>query len=242
MLLLAHRGASADAPENTLEAFSEAVRQGADGVELDAMVCGSGEVVVCHDEHLERLAGLPWEVRRTPWWKLQRADVGSRLGFAPARIPLLTEVLQLLPSHLLVNIELKCERVEDDGLSVKVARLVEERGLQERVVVSSFNALCLLRLAAAAPALRRGFLIDPDKPWWPQAWGLAPLVSTHSVHPYAEACTPARMRVWRGAGLQVAAWTVDEPQEAARLRALGVRYLITNRPGALREGLARAGA
>jgi glycerophosphoryl diester phosphodiesterase len=239
MLLLAHRGASADAPENTREAFREAVCQGADGVELDAMVCGSGEVVVCHDERLERLAGLPWEVRRTPWWKLQRADVGSRLGFAPARIPLLGEVLELLPAPLLVNIELKCERLDDDGLAVKVARLVEERGLQSRIVVSSFNALCLLRLAAAAPALRRGFLIDPDKPWWPQAWGLAPLLSTHSVHPCAEACTPARMAVWRSAGLQVAAWTVDAPEEGARLQALGVRYLITNRPGAMRAGLQR---
>jgi glycerophosphoryl diester phosphodiesterase len=237
MLLLAHRGASADAPENTLDAFAEAVRQGADGVELDAMVCGSGEVVVCHDERLDRLAGLPWEVRRTPYWKLRRADVGSRLGFAPARIPLLTEVLELLPERMLVNIELKCERVEDDGLSVTVARLVEERSLQARIVVSSFNALCLVRLAAAAPALRRGFLIDPDKPWWPQAWGLVPLTSTYSVHPFAEACTPARMRVWAGAGLQVAAWTVDDPAEGARLQALGVRYLITNRPGAMRAGL-----
>ena len=224
MLLLAHRGASADAPENTLDAFSEAVRQGADGVELDAMVCGSGEVVVCHDERLERLAHLPWEVRRTPYWKLRRADVGSALGFAPARIPLLTEVLELLPAHLLVNIELKCDRVEDDGLSVKVAQLVEERGLQERVVVSSFNALCLVRLAAAAPALRRGFLIDPDKPWAPQA------------------CAKGHMATWRAAGLEVAAWTVDAPEEGARLEALGVRYLITNRPGAMRAGLRAAAA
>lgn len=239
MLLLAHRGASADAPENTLEAFAEAVRQGADGVELDAMVCGSGEVVVCHDERLDRLARLPWEVRRTPYWKLRRADVGSPLGFAPARIPLLTEVLEALPPHMLVNIELKCDRVEDDGLSVKVARLVEERALQERVIVSSFNALCLVRLAAAAPALRRGFLIDPDKPWVPQAWALAPLTSTHSVHPHASACTPGRMGTWREAGLQVAAWTVDAPEEGARLEALGVRYLITNRPGAMRAGLAQ---
>lgn len=237
MLLLAHRGASADAPENTLEAFAEAARQGADGVELDAMVCGSGEVVVCHDERLERLARLPWEVRRTPWWKLRRADVGSPLGFAPARIPRLTEVLEALPAHLLVNIELKCDRVEDDGLSAKVAQLVEARGLQERALISSFNALCLVRLAAAAPALRRGFLIDPDRAWAPQAWALAPLTSTHSVHPHASACTPARMRTWREAGLQVAAWTVDAPREGARLEALGVRYLITNRPGAMRAGL-----
>src|SRR5688500_1633697 len=107
MLLLAHRGASKDAPENTLEAFEEGVRQGADGVELDAMVCGSGEVVVCHDERLNRLARRDLEVRTTAYWKLRTLDVGSPLGFKPARIPLLAEVLRSLPAHFLINIELK---------------------------------------------------------------------------------------------------------------------------------------
>ncbi|NNB91372.1 glycerophosphodiester phosphodiesterase [Corallococcus exiguus] len=237
MLLLAHRGASADAPENTLEAFAEAVRQGADGVELDAMVCGSGEVVVCHDERLDRLAGQPWEVRSTPWWKLSRADVGTPLGFAPARIPLLEEVLDALPEHFLFNIELKCDRFDDGGLAAGVARLLRERDLAGRVVVSSFNPLCLFRLAAVAPTLRRGFLIDPDKPWALQAYALSPLVSSHSVHPFHEACTPERVAAWNDAGLRVAAWTVDDPRRARELRDLGVSYLITNRPGRVREAL-----
>ncbi|WP_375761300.1 glycerophosphodiester phosphodiesterase [Corallococcus exercitus] len=237
MLLLAHRGASADAPENTLEAFTEAVRQGADGVELDAMVCGSGEVVVCHDERLDRLAGQPWEVRTTPWWKLSRADVGTPLGFAPARIPLLEEVLDALPEHFLVNIELKCDRFDDGGLAAGVARLLGDRDLAGRVVVSSFNPLSLFRLAAVAPGLRRGFLIDPDKPWALQAYALSPLVSSHSVHPFHEACTPERVAAWKDAGLRVAAWTVDDPQRARVLRDLGVSYLITNRPGRVREAL-----
>lgn len=239
MLLLAHRGASADAPENTLESFAEAVRQGADGVELDAMVCGSGEVVVCHDERLDRLARLPWEVRTTAWWKLQQADVGTPLGFAPARIPLLEEVLDALPAHFLVNIELKCRSIHDGGLSRKVAELVTRRGLAERVVISSFNALCLFRVAAVAPSLRRGLLIHPDKPWGPQAYALSPLVSSHSVHPHHEACTPERMAAWISAGLRVAAWTVDAPERARELEALGVSYLITNRPGELRQALRR---
>ncbi|WP_434299306.1 glycerophosphodiester phosphodiesterase [Corallococcus exiguus] len=237
MLLLAHRGASADAPENTLEAFAEAVRQGADGVELDAMVCGSGEVVVCHDERLDRLAGQPWEVRSTPWWKLSRADVGTPLGFAPARIPLLEEVLDALPEHFLVNIELKCDRFDDGGLAAGVARLLRERDLAGRVVVSSFNPLCLFRLAAVAPTLRRGLLIDPDKPWALQAYALSPLVSSHSVHPFHEACTLERVAAWNDAGLRVAAWTVDDPRRARELRDLGVSYLITNRPGRVREAL-----
>jgi glycerophosphoryl diester phosphodiesterase len=237
MLLLAHRGASADAPENTLAAFQEAVTQGADGVELDAMVCGSGEVVVCHDEHLERLAGLPWEVRTTSWWKLQGADVGSRLGFAPARIPLLEEVLDALPAHFLVNIELKCDHFEDGGLARKVARLVAERRMAERVILSSFNPVCLFRTAAAEPSLRRGFLIDPDKRWGPQAHGVVPLVSSHSVHPFHEQCTPERVAAWRERGLRVAAWTVDDARRAREMKEMGVSYLITNRPRALREAL-----
>ncbi|NTX00559.1 glycerophosphodiester phosphodiesterase [Myxococcus sp. CA051A] len=240
MLLLAHRGASADAPENTLEAFAEAARQGADGVELDAMVCGSGEVVVCHDERLERLARLPWEVRHTPWWKLQRADVGTSLGFAPARIPLLEDVLDALPPQLIVNIELKCDRFDDDGLSQKVADLVRRRGLAERVVVSSFNPLCLFRLLAVAPELRRGYLIDPDRRWGVHAYAVSPLVSSHSVHPYYEDCTPERVATWRAAGLRVATWTVDDAARARALEQMGVSYLITNRPGALREALRAA--
>lgn len=237
MLLLAHRGASADAPENTLAAFQEAVAQGADGVELDAMVCGSGEVVVCHDEKLDRLAGLPWEVRTTSYWKLKGADVGSRLGFAPERIPLLEEVLDALPPHFLVNIELKCDHADDGGLSRKVAELVLRRKLEERVVLSSFNPLCLFRVAAVAPSLRRGFLIDPDKRWGPQAYVVTPLVSSHSVHPYYEQCTPERVEEWRQKGLRVAVWTVDDPRRARALEEMGVSYLITNKPRFIREAL-----
>lgn len=237
MLLLGHRGASKDAPENTLEAFREAARQGADGVELDAMVCGSGEVVVCHDELLNRLAQRSWEVRTTPYWKLKTADVGAPLGFKPARIPLLEEVADALPPHFVINIELKCDRTDDDGLSEKVCALVRRMRLEERVVISSFNPLCLFRVAAKAPRLRRGFLIDPDKPFLFQRAVLTPLTANYSVHPYFAQLTAERARAWRAAGLELAVWTVDDPSEAHRLRSLGVAYCITNRPGELRAAL-----
>jgi glycerophosphoryl diester phosphodiesterase len=207
-------------------------------VELDALVCGSGEVVVCHDEQLGRLAGRPWEVRRTPYAELARLDVGSRLGFAPARIPLLEEVLEVLPSHFLVNIELKCDRVEDDGLSVKVADLVRERRLSERVLVSSFNALCLMRLAARAPELRRGFLVDPDRRFLPQDALLAPLTANYAIHPHEGQATASRVARWHARGWRVAVWTVDAPERARALASLGVDLCITNRPGALRAALA----
>lgn len=236
MLILAHRGASADFPENTLEAFEAAVAQRADGVELDVMRCSSGELVVCHDEQLERLAHRPWWVHATPWWKLKTADVGSPLGFAPARIPRLEEVFELLPVELLVNVELKCETVDDLGLTLAVGEYVEQQRLHDRVLISSFNPLCLMRLAASFPRIRRGQLIDPDKSWlMQQLW--APFTARDSTHPHYSQVTAERVEAWHAKGQQVAVWTVDDAAEARRLAALGVDGVITNRPAELRSAL-----
>jgi glycerophosphoryl diester phosphodiesterase len=238
MRLLGHRGASASAPENTLAAFDEAIRQRADGIELDVMTCGSGEVVVCHDEHLDRLAGLDWQVRWTTWARLRRVDVGSRLGFAEAHIPLLDEVLERVPrGDFLLNVELKCERMEDDGLTLKAAERVRAHGLERQVVFSSFNPLCLVRLAHAHPGLRRAFLLDPDRGLWLQEHLWASLGANFALHPHAAQVTAERVRRWHARGWEVAAWTVDAPEEAARLRDAGVDSCITNCPGMLREAL-----
>lgn len=211
--------------------------QGADGVELDVMRCSSGELVVCHDEVLTRLAGVRWEVRSTPWWKLKNADVGSALGFAPSRIPLLSEVFEALPPTAFVNVELKCDVADDRGLSAAVAAYLLSLPNPERVFVSSFNPLCLVRFARRAPGLRRGFLIDPDRAWWPQVYGWLPVVAKTSVHPHHLAITPARVNGWHERGWEVAAWTVDDLDEARSLRAMGVEWLITNRPGEVRRAL-----
>ena len=217
MLILAHRGASKDAPENTLTAFREAMAQQADGVELDAQICSTGEVVVCHDERLQRLAGVDLAVRETSLRKLQTLDVGTPLGFAPERIPLLEEVFALLPPTALVNVELKCETLDDHGLTRATVEVIRRAGAQSRVLVSSFNPLCLWRLAELAPELRRGYLIDPDRSFMLHGRVLASLVSTHSVHPYFKDCTPSRVRAWKSKGYALAVWTVDEPEEARRL-------------------------
>lgn len=237
MRILGHRGASHDFPENTLEAFAAAVAQGADGVELDVMRCGTGELVVCHDEWLDRLAGLHLEVASTSYRRLQQVDVGTRLGFAPARIPLLEQVFESLGPQVIINVELKCDDLDDRGLAVEVGKLITERGEGDRVFVSSFNPLCLIRLAKAFPTLKRGFLIDPDKSWLRQAYWWLPVTASSSVHPYFKDCTPERVNAWHQLGWQVAVWTVDDLDEARSLRAMGVDWLITNRPGDLRKRL-----
>src|SRR5260370_33065888 len=140
-----HRGASLDAPENTLASFELAARQGADGIELDAQRCASGEVVVFHDVSLGRVTGHPGLLEETPWAELRRLDAGARKDprFAGERIPLLADVLAQTPPSLLVNVELKCERPDDRGLTEAVVSLVRAAGAAERVLLSSFNPLCL---------------------------------------------------------------------------------------------------
>src|SRR5216683_2087467 len=79
------------------------------------------------------------------------------------------------------------------------------------------------------------FLVDPDRPYFVQANVLAPLVSSHSVHFFYQSCTPERVARWRNRGIEVAAWTVDDPQTSLALQQMGVRYCITNRPALIRE-------
>src|SRR3989449_3020856 len=154
-LLWAHRGASAEAPENTLAAFSLALAQDADGVELDAQRCASGEVVVVHDESLARTTGFAAPVIHASYSVVRTLDAGSWKAdrFRGERIPLLAEVLEAFPR--LVNVELKCETADDGGLTAEVVRVVRAAAAEDRVLLSSFNAACLWRARALAPRIPR---------------------------------------------------------------------------------------
>jgi len=234
MRILGHRGASADAPENTLPAFRLALAQGADGVELDARLCASGEVVVFHDETLERLAGRTGQVVQTPWSTLRTLEVVTPQGRAP--IPLLAEVLEALPRTAWVNVELKA----DSGwlrLAGRVARLLVEGGHQSHVVVSSFHPLCLLAFGARGPSVRRGYLLEPDRPAWLDSGPLALLAGRDAVHPGDADVTEEFVRLWHARGREVAVWTVDGPGRARTLASWGVDSVITNRPGVLSAAL-----
>jgi glycerophosphoryl diester phosphodiesterase len=230
-LVIAHRGASADAPENTLRAFRLARDHGADGVELDVMRCASGEVVVIHDDDLERLAGRAGEIRQLRWDELRTVDIGGG-----ERIPLLTEALEEI-GPLGVNVELKshphwARRLIDDGLPSEVGNILRHHSMIDRALVSSFDPLLLLRFRSAAPEFPTGLLFghNQSRPLR-QAW-TAPLVRPMALHPEADLVDQIALEGWRRQGYAVNAWTVDEPAELRCLYALGVDAVITNRPGA----------
>ncbi|MHB1844565.1 MAG: glycerophosphodiester phosphodiesterase [Deltaproteobacteria bacterium] len=243
--VLGHRGASAQAPENTAEAFSLALAQGADGVELDVFRCGSGELVVVHDDELSRLAGQPVQVERTPWSVLRGLDVGSWFHprFASSRLLRLEEALELLSPPALVNVELKGEGFGDAKLPAAVCRLLAGASSPERFLVSSFNPLLLVRYRAAQARLERrrrsplALLFDADE-WPPRRHAaLVPILGLSAVNPSRELCRARDVARWRARGLSVVAWTVDEPATALALQAAGIAGLITNYPAELASAL-----
>jgi glycerophosphoryl diester phosphodiesterase len=233
-LVIAHRGASAEAPENSLAAFHLARAHAADGIELDVMRCGSGEVVVFHDDDLTRLGGRPGLVRHSSFDELRTIDLGNS-----ERIPLLSEVLAELGPDLLVNIELKTaptwrERLHDDGLAIAVADLILSHGLPERALVSSFDPLLLARFRVRAPRVATGLLFAreqalPYRHGWP-AHALHPT----AMHPEAVLVDKQAVDRWHERQQLVNVWTVDDPAELRWLAALGVDGLITNRPAEAR--------
>ncbi len=240
-LVLGHRGASADAPENTLAAFRLAVEQGADGVELDVWRCGTGEVVVFHDADAMRLAGSPLRPDRATLTALRRLDVGSHRGarWHGERIPLLREALEAIPGAI-VNVELKARRDGAPRLAVAAARVLRDARAEDRVLVSSFAWPLLAAFRAAAPGVATGLLFEPSRAWRLRLALGVPVVRPRAVHPERRIATAGAIRRWSGAGLAVVVWTVDAADEVERLSATGAAAVISNVPGAARAAVRRA--
>jgi glycerophosphoryl diester phosphodiesterase len=241
-LVLGHRGASAAAPENTLAAFRLAREEGADGVELDVRRCRTGEVVVFHDADARRIAGAPLRIADASLADLRTLDAGSHRGpmFRGERIPLLAETLEALPGAF-VNVELKSQG-RDLRLAAATARVIRAVGAGGRVIVSSFDYRLLVAFRVAAPELPIGLLFERDQRWrLPTALAIR-LLRPAAVHPDRALVTAPRARRWTARGLAVNVWTVDDPDEARRLAALGATSVITNVPARIVGALRTPGA
>jgi glycerophosphoryl diester phosphodiesterase len=236
-LVLGHRGASADAPENTLASFQLAMAQGADGVELDVWRCGSGEVVVAHDEDLLRVGGTPLRIPDATLRDLRAVDVGAWKGrrWRGERLPLLEEVLEALPDAI-VNVELK-SRGRDLGLAHAAAEVIWRARAGARVVVSSFDWKLVAAFRLASPDVATGLLFDTSRAWTLRVWAGIRSLQPAAVHPDLALATDARVRAWTARGLAVNVWTVDDPAEAQRLARAGAAAVISNVPATIRRAV-----
>ncbi len=224
--VVAHRGASAELPENTIAAFRRAAEHGADAVELDVRPCASGELMVFHDDDLGRLTGQPGAIEQ---WSLA-ALRGVRVAGAH-RLPTLDEVLEeLAPTGLGINLELKTNRRTRASLPASLVRALRGHRARDQLLISSFDPVALALVRRRDPSLPVGLLfhgqlVRPLARGW-AASVLRPL----SVHPERHLVTAERMAFWRRAGWLVATWTADREAELSRLDALGVDAVITNDP------------
>lgn len=238
-LNLAHRGASHDAPPNTLAAFRLANAYGADGYELDVHLSRDGVPVVIHDFTVDATTDGSGRVSTFTLEELRRLDAGRRFApeFAGERIPTLSEVLEIAESHMVVNVELKDTGIRDSGLESAVAHVIDAHGFGARVILSSFNPFSLMRVRRQRPDLKRGLLYAPDLPLPLRHTWLRPLVNPDALHPHYAMVDASIMSWARARGYEVNVWTVDDVEDMRRLIALGVDAIITNRPNVLKTVL-----
>lgn len=227
-LIIGHRGASADAPENTLAAFALALEQNADGIEFDVQLCADGVPVIMHDDTVDRTCDGAGRVAALTLRELQRLTIAQE-----HTIPTLDELFEMLGRRALYNVELKALGVNDGGLAAAVANCIEGHGVGDRVIISSFSPFVvraarrhLIRSIPVAHLREQRLLRLVHR-----------VVRAEADHP-AHDLVDERLMIWaRRRGLRVNVWTVDDPAEARRLIRLGVNGIITNRPGALRAGI-----
>jgi len=237
----AHRGASAHAPENTLEAFQTALEQSARLIEFDVKLTADEQVVVIHDQTVDRTTNGNGKVSKLTLPEIKQLDAGSWFNekFRGEEIPTLDEVFESFGKDLYMNVELTNYASPFDGLVDRVALLVKKHGMTRRIIFSSFYPTNLIRARRQLPEACCGQLVLPGKAgWWQRIWGS--LIDVQANHPYTSDVTKASVNHAHEHGRLVHVWTVNDPVEMRRLCALGVDGFFTDDPLIAREILNKA--
>jgi glycerophosphoryl diester phosphodiesterase len=236
VLVLAHRGASVVAPENTLAAFRSAVEQGADFVELDVQESADGEVLVIHDSDLMKVGNSPMKIWEHTAAELRTVDIGSRVGpqFSGERVPTLAEALAVCKGKARVDVELKSYG-HDQKLQERVAEIVEAAGMANDCIYMSLDHTMIGRMKRLRPSWRCGVLAAKAR---------GDLTSLHADFLAVEArmATGRFVRQAHRAGQDVYVWTTNDPAWMLAAMSRGADGLITDKPDLARQVVARRAA
>lgn len=215
MIIFGHRGAPGypRQGENTITSFKRALKYGATGLEFDVRRCADGQIVVIHDDTINRTTNGRGRVSKLTYDQLRRFDA----GFGEP-VPLLTDVLDEFGGGCLLNIELKETGIADD-----VKKLVLKRGLERHVIVSSFD---WEELASAVPEIPIALLASKPRKLVPAALALR----AAAIHPQKDIVTSRLVRSAREAKLQINVWTVNDPEDMSKFRDLGADGIFTDFP------------
>jgi glycerophosphoryl diester phosphodiesterase len=252
-ILISHRGASHDAPENTLAAFRLAWEQGADGVEGDFSLTKDGKIVCLHDSTTKRTGDQDLRVSQSTLAELKQVDVGIWKGeqFRGERIPTLAEVLAVIPPGKRLFLEVKCG---PEIVPVIAQELRNASIPAEQVAIICFNAKVIAAAREQLPQHRAYWLVgfekekkenenDPQtwKPTWESVTRKLAKISASGIDSAAnlQVLSAERIQGLRDAGFEIHCYTVNNGKHAQKLQRLGVDSITTDRPAYLREFLSK---
>ncbi len=243
--VIAHRGSSAHAPENTLAAFQLALDVGADGVEFDVQLARDGVPVVIHDATLERTGLRPQRVAELTSKQLAKVDIGSWFNkkfpkrakpqFAAETVPTLTRVLDLLSDTKgLIYIELKCGDADFEPLAKAVCNVIRESHLLPQIIVKSFKLAAIPVVRFYLPDVQTAALFEPTIMDFlrrrKHILAIAREFGAHQISLHYSLVTRKLVALATEADMPVTIWTADDPKWKKRCTKLGIRALITNDP------------
>lgn len=228
----AHRGFSGRYPENTMLAFQKAVElEGCDGIEMDVHLTKDGELVIIHDEKIDRTCvnGTGY-VKDYTLGELKQFDVSFRFAgeCEPQKIPTLREYFELVKADsIITNIELKTGIFEYAGIEKKVYDMIEEFKLKDRIIISSFNHFSVMRMKELCPDMKCGFLTET---WMLDAGHYTKAAGVECLHPIFYNLTEEVVAEVKGQGIEINTWTVNEVEDIRTMIARGVTSVISNYP------------
>lgn len=231
-IVIAHRGASQVAPENTLSAMKMAIEFGADYAECDVFQTRDGEIVLFHDEEMERTTGKQGKIWDQTMADLKELEAGSWFSeeYKGEPIPTLREVIRLTKGKIKLNIEVKVPG-NSPGIAQKVVDIIRSERIERECMVTSFEKPVIARVKEIAPNLATGFILDEDHPQdifdgnWEYVCSKRDIVDGPFV------------QMARQKGKKIFVWTVNHPEEMKKFIDLGVDGIITDVPDVLREVL-----
>ncbi|MEW6325841.1 MAG: phosphatidylinositol-specific phospholipase C domain-containing protein [Nitrospirota bacterium] len=238
-LMIAHRGASGYAPENTLAAFRKAVELGCQMIELDVRLSRDQAPVVLHDHTLTRTAGDPRRVEELTVAELQQLDAGGWFApeFAGERIPTLADALNAVPESIVVNVEIKTGPGQLQMMAERIWAIIHELKAEERVLCSSFTHKALWALRRLALKLPLAYLVEGRVQT--EHFTEAKALQTRALILQAQWTKPALVRQAHAYHLQVFPYTVNRPLQMRQLLRCGVDGLLTNYPDRLARAISQ---
>lgn len=237
--ILAHRGASAIAPENTMIAFKKALDLGSHGIETDIHMTKDGVLVLCHDESVDRTTNGTGFIKDYTFGELRKLDAGVKFDskFEGARIPTLEELLiYVSDKDVYLNLELKSGPIIYPDIEAKVLELLYKFNCTENTIISSFNHYSLAELRKLDPHIKLGILYMAGLY---EPWDYAKRLGANAIHPYMYSLMPEIIKGAKMNSMPINVFTVDDPKMIQSFIGAKVEGLITNQPQVALEILSK---